>query len=107
TPSKPSRCKRLRLQHLRLALDAFSHLGHLSVRSHHLEQTKEGQTMFYQTESKPQGWRAVAVFDDRPDRLIYLGRSSTQVRAGFADPYLALFDAHDRDPVQSVRLERW
>ena len=26
--------------------------------------TKEGQTMFYQTESKPQGWRAVAVFDD-------------------------------------------
>ena len=39
--------------------------------------------MFYHTESKPQGWRALATFDDRPDRLLYLGRSSTQVRAGF------------------------
>ena len=25
--------------------------------------------MFYQTEAKPQGWRAVAVFEDRPDIL--------------------------------------
>ena len=41
--------------------------------------------MFYPTESKPQGWRAMAVFDDRSDRLLYLGRSSTQVRAGFQD----------------------
>ncbi len=40
--------------------------------------------MFYQTESKPQGWRAVAVFDDRTDRLLYLGRSSTQVQFGQA-----------------------
>ena len=39
--------------------------------------------MFYQTEAKPQCWRAVAVFDDRSDRLLFLGRSSTQVRAGF------------------------
>ena len=31
--------------------------------------------MFYQTEAKPQGWRAVAVFDDRGDRLLYVGRS--------------------------------
>jgi hypothetical protein len=31
--------------------------------------------MFYQTEAKPQGWRAVAVFDDRGDALLYLGRS--------------------------------
>src|SRR5438034_1355057 len=42
--------------------------------------TKEGLIMFYPTESKPQGWRALAVFDDRNDRLLYLGRSSTQVR---------------------------
>ena len=36
--------------------------------------------MLIQTESKAQGWRAVAVFDDRPDALIFVGRSSTQVR---------------------------
>ena len=44
--------------------------------------------MFYQTEAKPQGWRAVAVFDDRTDRLLYLGRSSTQVRASSGRPSL-------------------
>ena len=38
--------------------------------------------MFYHTEAKPQCWRAVAVFDDRNDQLLFLNRSSTQVRAG-------------------------
>ena len=35
--------------------------------------------MFYQTEAKPQGWRAVAVFDDRPEQLLYMNRSSTDL----------------------------
>ena len=63
--------------------------------------------MFYQTEAKPQGWRAIAVFDDRTDRLLYLGRSSTQVRAGFASAYFELFDDEERDHVRAIRLERW
>jgi hypothetical protein len=63
--------------------------------------------MFYQTEAKPQGWRAVAVFDDRPDRLIYLGRSSTQVRAGFAGAFFDVLDEEERENVRGIRLERW
>jgi hypothetical protein len=63
--------------------------------------------MFYQTEAKPQGWRAVAVFDDRPDCLIYLGRSSTQVRAGYATAFFDVLDDEERDAVRSIRLERW
>ena len=63
--------------------------------------------MFYQTEAKPQGWRAVAVFDDRTDRLIFLGRSSTQVRANFADAYFEVLDDEERDHVQSISLQRW
>ncbi len=51
--------------------------------------------MFYQTEAKPQCWRAVAVFDDRPEQLLYLNRSSTQVRAGFRDPYFDLLDVEE------------
>src|SRR5439155_18033542 len=70
-------------------------------------QTKEGQTMFYPTESKPQGWRAMAVFDDRSDRLLYLGRSSTQVRAGFADAFFEVLDEEERDHVRTVSLQRW
>lgn len=63
--------------------------------------------MFYQTEAKPQGWRAVAVFEDRTERLIYLGRSSTQVRAGFVEAYLEILDDEERDQVKSISLQRW
>ena len=38
--------------------------------------------MFYHTESKPQGWRALAVFEDGSEFLIFLGRSTRQVRDG-------------------------
>lgn len=63
--------------------------------------------MFYHTEAKPQGWRAVAVFDDRDDCLLYLGRSSTQVRAGYVDAFLELLDDEERAHVQSISLQRW
>jgi hypothetical protein len=63
--------------------------------------------MFYQTEAKPQGWRAVAVFDDRPEALLYLGRSSTQVRAGYATAFFEVLDDEEREAVRSIRLERW
>jgi hypothetical protein len=63
--------------------------------------------MFYHTEAKPQGWRAVAVFDDRGDRLLYLGRSSTQVRAGFAEAFTEVLDDEERDHVRSISLQRW
>ena len=53
--------------------------------------------MFYQTESKPQGWRAVAVFnDEREECLLYLGRSSTQVRAGYVEAFLDILDEEER-----------
>ena len=63
--------------------------------------------MITHTESKPQGWRAVAVFDDRPDALLYLGRSSPQVRAGYTDPYLDLLDDEEREHVRTISLQRW
>ncbi|MBL8793267.1 MAG: hypothetical protein JNM56_05130 [Planctomycetia bacterium] len=63
--------------------------------------------MFYQTEAKPQGWRAVAIFEDRSERLLYVGRSSTQVRAGFMQPFLEILDDEERDQVKSIALQRW
>ena len=63
--------------------------------------------MFYQTEAKPQGWRAMAIFDDRGDRLIYLGRSSTQVRAGFTAAFVEVLDDEERDHVRAISLQRW
>jgi hypothetical protein len=63
--------------------------------------------MFYQTEAKPQGWRAMAVFDDRGDRLLYVGRSSTQVRGGFTGAFLEVLDDEEREHVRSISLQRW
>jgi hypothetical protein len=64
--------------------------------------------MFYQTEAKPQGWRAVAVFDDgRGECLLYLGRSSTQVRAGYVEAFLELLDDEEREHITSIDLQRW
>jgi hypothetical protein len=63
--------------------------------------------MFYPTESKPQGWRAMALFDDREDRLLFVGRSSTQVRAGFAAAFSEVLDDEEREHVDSISLQRW
>ncbi|GIW80258.1 MAG: hypothetical protein KatS3mg105_2065 [Gemmatales bacterium] len=63
--------------------------------------------MFYHTEAKPQGWRAVAVFDDRPDALLYLGRSSTQVRAGYQEAFFEVLDEEEREHVRNISLQRW
>ena len=63
--------------------------------------------MFYQTEAKPQCWRAVAVFDDRPEQLVYLHRSSTQVRAGYRQAFLELYDEEEREHVTGITLQRW
>ena len=61
----------------------------------------------YQTEAKPQCWRAVAVFEDRPDILLYLNRSSPQVRAGLRTAFFEVLDDEERAAVKSIALERW
>ncbi|MBX7106442.1 MAG: hypothetical protein K1X57_20360 [Gemmataceae bacterium] len=64
--------------------------------------------MFIQTEAKPQGWRAVATFnDERPAALLYLGRSSTQVRAGYVEAYAEILDEEERETVSGIELQRW
>lgn len=64
--------------------------------------------MNYPTEAKPQCWRAVAILEDRSECLVYLGRSSTQVRAGLAQAFFEVFENEDeRDQVKTIALQRW
>jgi hypothetical protein len=63
--------------------------------------------MFYQTEAKLQAWRALAIFADRSERLIYLGRSTSQVREHYANAFEELFDDEERAQVQSIQLQCW
>jgi hypothetical protein len=63
--------------------------------------------MQYRTEAKLQGWRALAVFEDGNQCLIYLGRSTTQVRAGYAAAFLEVLDEEERAQVRSISLQCW
>ncbi|OWK38883.1 hypothetical protein [Fimbriiglobus ruber] len=63
--------------------------------------------MLIQTESKAQGWRAVAVMDGHIEALLFVGRSSTQVRAGYLEALNEVLDEEERDRVTTVRLEQW
>lgn len=61
----------------------------------------------YLTEAKPQCYRALAVFDDRSERLIYLGRSSSQVRQGYVQAFFEVLDEEEQARVTAVHLQRW
>src|SRR5688572_28827359 len=76
-------------------------------RSPPISLTKEGHPMFHPTEAKPQSWRAVAVFDDGSEGLLYLGRSSVQVRGGYADAYAGVLDRAERSRVRDISLQCW
>jgi hypothetical protein len=63
--------------------------------------------MQYQTESKAQGWRAMARFEDGREALLLIGRSSTQVRQGYLESFHDLLDDEEREQVESISLQRW
>jgi hypothetical protein len=63
--------------------------------------------MLVTVESKAQLWRAVAVFDDRPDALLFVGRSSTHVRQEYAEAFAEVLDEEEREHVTSVQLQQW
>src|SRR5437764_13629824 len=69
--------------------------------------TKEGHPMFHPTETKLQSWRAVAVFEDGREGLLRLGRSSVQVRGGYAQAYAELLDRSERSRVRDISLQCW
>jgi hypothetical protein len=63
--------------------------------------------MLIQVEAKAQGWRAVAVLEGTGEALLFVGRSSTQVRAGYADAFAELLDEEEKDRVTAIRLQQW
>lgn len=64
--------------------------------------------MLIQTEAKAQGWRAVAVLEDGVEALLYVGRSSTQVRAGYAQALFESFETEEeREEITAIKLQQW
>jgi hypothetical protein len=63
--------------------------------------------MQHQNESKVQCWRAVAVAVDGTEHLVYLGRSTSQVRSGYESAYLEILDEDERAQIRQISLQRW
>ena len=63
--------------------------------------------MLVQVESKAQGWRALAVLDGTSEALLFVGRSSTQVRAGYVEAFTELLDEEEKDRTSTIRLQQW
>ena len=63
--------------------------------------------MLVTTESKAQNWRAVVIFDDRPDALIFVGRSSTHVRQEYIGAFLALLDEEEQGHASAIQMQQW
>ena len=62
----------------------------------------------YHTEAKPQSWRAVAIFDDgRYDQLLYLHRSSQQIRSGYRQAFFDVLDEEERAHVKQIAMQHW
>jgi hypothetical protein len=61
----------------------------------------------YQSETKLQSWRALAVFEDGAECLIFLGRSTTQVRGGYATAFTEILEPDERARVQTIALQCW
>lgn len=60
------------------------------------------------TEAKAQGWRAMVRFKDgRPDALLFIGRSTTAVRAGYIESYFETLDEEERGLVEKIELQHW
>ncbi|QEL14506.1 hypothetical protein [Limnoglobus roseus] len=63
--------------------------------------------MFIQTESKAQGWRAVAILEGRGECLLYVGRSSTHVRGEYLEAYAELLEDDEKEACTAIHLQQW
>jgi hypothetical protein len=63
--------------------------------------------MFHQTEAKFQTWRALAVFADGSECLLFVGRSTTHVRAGYAAACAELLDEEEHARLARIKLQCW
>ena len=63
--------------------------------------------MFHHTESRAQGWRALAVLEDGAECLLFVGRSTTHVRAGYPAAFAELLEKPERARVRRIDLQSW
>jgi hypothetical protein len=63
--------------------------------------------MLIVTEAKAQGWRAVAILEGLGEALLYVGRSSTQVRGGYGEAFHGVLTEEEISLVKSIKIQQW
>lgn len=58
-------------------------------------------------ETKAQRWRALAVYSDGRECLLFVGASFSQVNEHYDEPYFDLLDDEERGLVNRIHLQKW
>jgi hypothetical protein len=59
------------------------------------------------TENKPQRYRAIAIYANGDEGLLYLGQNFNQVQEGYDIPYFELLTSDERAKVAKISLQKW
>ena len=63
--------------------------------------------LLVQTEEKAQNWRALAVMTDGTEALLFVGRSSKQIREEYVASFQELLDDDEQESVNAIQLQQW
>lgn len=59
------------------------------------------------SETKPQRWRALALYNDGQEALLRLGSNIAQVTESYEYPFFELLDDEEREKVKEIHLQKW
>jgi hypothetical protein len=59
------------------------------------------------TEEKAQGWRAIAVMKGGAECLLFVGRSSKNIREEYVAAFQELLEDDEQEAVQDIQLQQW
>lgn len=63
--------------------------------------------LLVQTEEKAQGWRALATMTNGGEALLFVGRSSKQIREEYVAAFQELLDDDEQESVTAIQLQQW
>lgn len=59
------------------------------------------------TEEKAQGWRALAIMQNGRESLLFVGRSSKNVREEYVAAFQELLEDDEQEEVKEIQLQQW
>jgi hypothetical protein len=63
--------------------------------------------LLIQTEEKAQNWRALAVMANGTEAMLFVGRSSKQIRDEYTAAFQELLEDDEQEAVETIHLQQW